>query len=156
MYVREGMCVICCVCVSNTVPLVTAPNTIYPSLPSFSPLHPSYPRLSGPHQNSPLFPIEPKMELLIGVLRFSVSESMTISEKLVESNGTSKVPDDDAKDCKSVGDNTHVEHLGGTVSCTGHSSRHSGNSASTVSVTRKNTISAAVPGKRSDPPASYK
>ena len=41
-------------------------------------------RLSGPHQNSPLFPIEPKMELLIGVLRFSVSESMTISEKMVE------------------------------------------------------------------------
>lgn len=96
------------------------------------------------------------MELLIGVLRFSVSESMTISERLVEGNGTCKVQDDDAKDCKSISDNTYVEHLGGTVSCAGHSSRQSG--ISTVSGTRKaaTSTSTAVPGKRSDTSAPYK
>jgi hypothetical protein len=142
------------VCPITVSPSSSLPFTVFPTLTFHSP--PYYPRLSGPHQNSPLFPIEPKMELLIGVLRFSVSESMTISEKLVESNGTCRVPDDDAKDSKSVSDNTHVEHLGGTVSCTGHSSRHSGNSGSTGSVTRKATITNPVQGKRSDPPTNYK
>ena len=37
-------------------------------------------RLSGPHQESPFHEIKAGMEVLVGTVRFAISDSMTISE----------------------------------------------------------------------------
>lgn len=119
-------------------------------------------RLSGPHQNSPLFPIEPKMELLIGVLRFAISEAMTISEISVDDKDKDRDKEKDISHkentgkerSKSYSDPSTVHNVSGCFSSGmggGHHSRHapSVNNSTNSHIVRRSSATNVPPGTRS-------
>jgi len=60
-------------------------------------------RLSGPHQESPLFKLVVGMELLIGTIRFQVGEALTITEtNVVHNAGAASAGADADADAKAV------------------------------------------------------